>query len=122
MTTTDDETPIRISGPVGLLATVPMMLGFHPTNSLVMMCVSGRRRKVGPVARVDLPPGHDRAMAAHLARHALQHADEVVLVSYQSFRRRPPLLDDVLREMARVGMEVMDARAHLSPELLTKAA
>ena len=109
MTTTDDETPIRISGPVGLLATVPMMLGFHPTNSLVMMCVSGRRRKVGPVARVDLPPGHDRAMAAHLARHALQHADEVVLVSYQSFRRRPPLLDDVLREMARVGMEVMDA-------------
>jgi len=109
MTTTDDETPIRISGPVGLLATVPMMLGFHPTNSLVMMCVSGRRRKVGPVARVDLPPGHDRAMAAHLAMHALQHADEVVLISYQSFRRRPPLLDDVLREMGKVGVEVMDA-------------
>ena len=33
MTTTDDETPIRVSGPVGLLAMVPMMLGFHPTTA-----------------------------------------------------------------------------------------
>ena len=48
------------------------------------MCLSGRRRKVGPVARVDLPPGHDRPLAAHLAMHALHHADEVVVISYQT--------------------------------------
>lgn len=109
MTTTEDETPIRISGPVGLLATVPTMLGFHPTNSLVLMCLSGQRRRVGPVARVDLPPGHDRAMAKHLTLHALNHADEVVLICYQNSRRRPPLLDDVLCELARAGIDVMDA-------------
>ena len=109
MTPTDNVTPIRVSGPVGLLATVPSLLGFHPTNSLVMMCLSGERRRVGPVARVDLPLGHDRAMAIQLTRHALMHADEVVLVSYQDTRRRPPLLDDVLRELATAGMDVMDA-------------
>ena len=84
MTTTDDVTPIRVSGPAGLLAVVPTMLGFHPSNSLVLMCLSGERRRVGPVARVDLPPGHDRPLAARLTMHALNHADEVVVISYQT--------------------------------------
>lgn len=109
MTTTDDATPIRVSGVAGLLATVPSMLGFHPTNSLVLMCLTGDRRQVGPVARVDLPYGHDREMAAQLTSHALNHADEVVLICYQTSKRRPPLLDDLLRELASAGMDVMDA-------------
>jgi hypothetical protein len=109
MTTTGDVTPIKVSGPAGLLAAVPPMLGFHPTNSLVLMCVSGNRRRVGPVARVDLPAGHDRAMAKQLTRHARNHADEVVVISYQEGRKRPPLLDDVLVELDRAGVPVMEA-------------
>ena len=109
MTTTDDVTPIRISGPAGLLAVVPTMLGFHPTNSLVLMCISGGRRRVGPVARVDLAKGHDHAMAEQLTNHARRHADEVVVISYQNSRRRPPMLDDLLSALARAGIDVMDA-------------
>ncbi len=109
MTTTDDVAPIRISGPAGLLAAVPPLLGFHPTNSLVLLCLSGGRRRVGPVARVDLPQGHDRAMATQMARHALAHADEVAVVCYLKGTRRPPLLDDLLGELARSGVDVMDA-------------
>ena len=109
MTTTDDVTPIRISGPAGLLAVVPSMLGFHPTNSLVLMCISGGRRRVGPVARVDLAKGHDHAMAEQLTNHARRHADEVVVISYQTSRRRPPMLDDLLSALARAGIDVMDA-------------
>lgn len=85
------------------------MLGFHPTNSLVLMCLSGRRRRVGPVARVDLGSGHDKRLARHLTGHAQRHADEVVVVCYQSTRRRAPLLDDLLRELKRGGVDVMDA-------------
>jgi hypothetical protein len=102
-------TPIRVSGATGLLAAVPPMLGFHPTNSLVLMCVSGNRGRIGPVARVDLPAGHDRAMAKQLTRHARNHADEVVVISYQEGRKRPPLLDDVLVELDRAGVAVMEA-------------
>ena len=61
------------------------------------------------MARVDLPPGHDRAMAEHLTGHARSHADEVVVICYQNSRRRPPLLDDLLAELARGGIDVMDA-------------
>ncbi len=109
MTTTDDVAPIRVSGPAGLLAAVPPLLGFHPTNSLVLLCLSGGRRRVGPVARVDLPQGHDRAMASQLTRHAVQHADEVAVVCYLKGTKRPPLLDDLLGELARAGVDVMDA-------------
>jgi hypothetical protein len=109
MTTTGAVTPITITGPDGLLAIVPTMLGFHPKNSLVLICLSGCRRRVGPVARVDLPAGHDRALAAHLAGHAVRHADEVAIVVYQDGRRRPPLLGDVVSALARSGIAVMDA-------------
>ena len=84
MTTTDDLVPLKVSGPRGLLAVVPSMLGFHPQESVVMLCLHGPRRRVGPVARVDLPPGRDRPLAEHLAEHARRYADEVVVVSYQS--------------------------------------
>ena len=44
--------------------------------------------------------------------HALNHADEVVVVCYQdSRRRRPPLLDDLLASWPRRGVDVMDAIA-----------
>lgn len=109
MSTTNEKTALRITGPDGLLAAVPIMLGFHPTDSLVVICLAGGGRRVGPVARVDLPPGHDRQMAVQLAGHALNHADAVVLVTYQDTRRRPPLLTDVVAEMKRAGVEVLEA-------------
>jgi hypothetical protein len=109
MTTTDDVTPIRVSGPAGLLAVQTTMQEFNPTYSLVLMCMTGGRLRVGPVARVDLPPGHDRPLAAQLTSHALHHADEVVVISYQESRRRPPLLDDLLGTLARAGVDVLDA-------------
>lgn len=109
MSATDDVAPIQISRPAGLLAAVPPMLGFHPTNSLVLLCLAGRRRRIGPVARVDLPEGHDRVLAAQLTAHALRHADEVAVVCYLRGKRRPAILDDLLEELARAGVDVMDA-------------
>jgi hypothetical protein len=76
MTTTDDLVPLKVSGPEGLLAAVPTMLGFHPRDSLVLLCLTGPRRRVGPVARVDLPPGRDRPLANQLTDHARRYADE----------------------------------------------
>lgn len=100
---------IRLSGPAGLLAAVPTMLGFHPTDSIVLMCMNGDRNTLGPVARVDLPPGRDRQLVAQLTGTALTHADRVAVICYPRRRRRPAILDDLIEELVYAGVGVVAA-------------
>lgn len=101
------DTRIKISGPAGLLAAVPNMLGFHPTDSIVLMCMTGERNALGPVARVDLPRGRDRGLVRHLTGTALTHADRVAVACYPRRRRRPVILDDLLDELIYAGIGVL---------------
>ena len=101
------EPRIRISGPRGLLAAVPNMLGFHPTDSLVLMSFTGDRFTLGPVARVDLPHGRDPKLVRYLTGVALTHADCVALVCYPRRRRRPVILNDLISELGQAGVGVM---------------
>ena len=103
------EPRISISGPSGLLAAVPNMLGFHPTDSLVVMCFTGERYVLGPVARVDLPRGRDPELVRYLTGTALTHADCVAVVCYPRRRRRPAILDDLIAELGNAGVGVMTA-------------
>ena len=53
----------RLAGPGELAAALPVLLGFVPQESLVLVCLQGRR--VGLIARYDLPPPeHDGVLAA----------------------------------------------------------
>lgn len=104
-----EEPRIRLNGPSGLVAAVPSSLGFHPTNSLVLMCFSGDRHALGPVARVDLPRGRDRPLARQLTATALCHADDVAVVCYPRTRRRPPVLDQLLGDLDAVGVGLLAA-------------
>jgi hypothetical protein len=45
---------LRISGPEDVAVTIPHVLGFHPTESLVLVGLRGPRRRMGLTARVDL--------------------------------------------------------------------
>lgn len=60
-------TPIRVSDPADLVAAVPVLLGFRPRESLVLVSLGGRSgRRIGLTLRVDLPPPeHSRAVAEH---------------------------------------------------------
>ena len=114
MTTTDDITTVRLTGRSGLLAAVPAMLGFHPQESLVMVCMAGPRRRVGPVIRVDLtdptdPTAPFDAPIAQLQHHADQYSDEVALICYTEQAGRPKLLDDALVGLQSAGVVVLDA-------------
>ncbi len=108
MTTTDDVPPTRVTGPTGLLAAIPAVLGFHPRRSLVLVCLSGPRRRMGPVIRVDLPAARDRAQALTLTRYAQRYADEVAVVAFQETRARRPLLDQLLRALESAEIPVME--------------
>ena len=73
-------TPIQVTGAEGILGTIPVMLGFHPTDSLVVLGLSGPRRTVGPVARIDLEP--DPASIRALGDALAQHVTHAIAVIY----------------------------------------
>lgn len=100
------ETPIKLKGTAGLLAAVPHSLGFHPANSIVLMCFSGQHR-LGPVARFDLPRGGDDELIRQVVGAAVLHAEEVVVVCYLRTRRRPALLDGLLAQLDAGGIDIM---------------
>ena len=48
---------VRLRGGADLITALPVLLGFHPRDSLVLVAIGGRSgRRVGLTVRVDLPP------------------------------------------------------------------
>lgn len=47
-------TVVRVAGPEDLLSYIPYRLGFRPAESVVAVSLTGPRRRVGLVARVDV--------------------------------------------------------------------
>lgn len=97
--TTSPRPALRINNPGEVLAAVPTILGFHPTDSVVLVTVSKAdpraapdgdhtdRSQVGPVLRTDLPPPDAsppalRAFAEAIARRlvACRAAGVVIMV------------------------------------------
>lgn len=74
---------VKVTGEAGAFGAVAALLGFHPTDSLVLLCLRGPRRQVGPVIRVDLEAGQVPAgIATTFAAYADQHADEVLVMTF----------------------------------------
>lgn len=94
--------------PEDLLALVPVVLGFTPTESVVMLTFGPRRAFH---ARIDLPPpeaAHEvlEALRAPALRHAV---DRVVLVLYARDARPAERVGRVLRRGLReAGIDVID--------------
>jgi hypothetical protein len=64
------EPPVRV-GTEGLLAAVPVLIGFRPRDSLVLIGTGGPRgRRVGLTLRVDLPPPDEPELVAALCESA----------------------------------------------------
>lgn len=67
----DERYSARISDPGEVAAAVPHLLGFHPTESLVLITLGGPEGDaVGLTVRADLPPSRQAArFAASVTRH-----------------------------------------------------
>jgi hypothetical protein len=60
---------VRLSGPGDLVATIPHLFGFVPTESVVLLGLHGPRKRINLTLRLDLcPPEHDQVVAEDLAR------------------------------------------------------
>ena len=65
-------TTLTARGPEDLLAAVPVVLGFHPQESLVMLTFGALRSFH---ARLDLPSAPDDEEMAEVRAEALAHHD-----------------------------------------------
>lgn len=99
-----------------MLAAIPALLGFHPTDSLVVVCLQGVPRRAGPVLRIDLPAPADSGprMVDTLIEQVGRHAREVLVIGYRRDAGPSPgpwadVLDRTVRALARSGIEVLDA-------------
>lgn len=117
MTTNPEPTVIKLRTPPDIVAAMPVLIGFHPSESLVLMCMHGERKRAGLTMRVDLPdPGdHDRFVAEMAARCAREKADAVIAVCYteapDTGHRLPrgDLVDTLLDELGRHGVGWIEA-------------
>lgn len=102
-------THITLRGPGDVVAALPYQLGYHPTDSVVLVSLEGRR--TGLVARCDLPPPEALPEAAEavlgpVLRHPLTAA---VLVGYESVPDAAvPLLLALVEGLERRGVDVLD--------------
>jgi hypothetical protein len=74
---------IKLTSPNELLAVVPYVLGFHPTNSIMVLCLTDNR--LGLTQRLDLPRPQDAHRVASALMPSLmgESPDSVILIGYE---------------------------------------
>ena len=104
--------PVRVAGLAELLAGLPVLFGFRPTDSLVVICLEEPRGRVGFRLRVDLPPPEQcEQLALHLVDVLRRNVAGVVLVVACS--DEPVVADPAVRALVgrlrSAGIQVRDA-------------
>ena len=120
--TTPPPTTIRICRPGDLIASVPGLLGFNPSRSLVVLCMEGHpASRVGLVMRLDLPdplrvdPDGEAALVEQISVLCSRRAAPaiiVIVVEDRAAGATPPhreLLAALRDACEEVGTELLDA-------------
>src|SRR5674476_1580794 len=105
----DMTTAITLKSPHELLAIVPFVLGFRPTNSIVVLCLSHNR--LGRTQRLDLPhPEHARQVVLALRPSlVVEDPDSVVLIGYENHAGdSEPALESLTAALQSREVEIHD--------------
>ena len=108
MNTTPRRSSIQLRSPAGLLATIPHLLGFHPTTSLVVVGITAAGR-VQAAFRYDLPDPPGPKAAADIAAHAVHtlashQLPTAVVAGYGPGRLVTPVADALRVAAPRAGV------------------
>lgn len=109
-----DARPVtRLSGPGDAVAMIPYLLGFTPTESLVVIALQGPRRRFGPCFRIDLSSDTEAisAQADYVRALVRHHRFNPVMVFAFSSRAEPAdaALSAVQARLSAAGVGVLDA-------------
>jgi hypothetical protein len=107
-----EQLVLSIRGPADLLAVTPYVLGYHPSDSIVILGLSDTR--IVFAARTDLPesdddPGAYARSVAKVAGIAARQATEAMLVGYGAAEAVTPVIDLARRCLATHGLPVREA-------------
>jgi hypothetical protein len=118
MSTTPGRPPVRVSSLTGLLAVIPHLLGFTPTDSLVVVGVGRSAGRIQVAFRYDLPDPPKADAAAAIAAHAAgvlarQEVTMAVAVGYGPGRLVTPVADAIRQSVPGASIDVRDVlRVH----------
>jgi hypothetical protein len=111
---------VKAKQPADFLIALPRLLGYTPSNSIVIQTFQNRRTAAS--LRVDLPPPADRANPVAVADAIIRlisrvpEVDAILVAIYtdeewQAPDRppRPTLVDSIVARMASAGLGVVDA-------------
>ncbi|GAA0451423.1 hypothetical protein Ade02nite_76390 [Paractinoplanes deccanensis] len=102
------ECSISIRRSAELITATPFLIGFHPTDSIVVVGVAGRR--IVFVARHDLPPpGEELDTAPLVATAEKQRIDCFALIGYGSATAVAGAVRPTILALKRAGLRVFEA-------------
>lgn len=108
--TSIESSRLFVRSPADLIIAVPYLLGFHPTESVVVVAM--RDRQLIFAARADLPAsGEGPAELADQLTLVIyrQGADAVAVLGYGRPERVTPVVDAVRTAVIRCGLRVVEA-------------
>jgi hypothetical protein len=102
------EPRLRLRGPVDVLAAIPYLIGYQPTDSIVVLAMRGRRLFF--TVRDDLPDADevDDAVSSVLDMVGRRSVSGVLLVAYGSEERARPVLFGLRDECHAAGFAVLE--------------
>ncbi|CAN5718822.1 hypothetical protein BH24ACT13_BH24ACT13_07150 [soil metagenome] len=112
------QTVVKFSTTDDILGVLPYRIGFVPSESVVMMCMVGPRRRDELVVRVDLLPDdqHEVTTGQLLAAVDRVKASTVFVACYTEAADdtagvlpRRPLIDGLVERLQKRGVDVLDA-------------
>lgn len=125
-------TNVRLSSPGSVVASIPLMFGFHPEDSLVVLGLTstpgGDKERVRTGVRIGLDQirGHEREAAADLAQRLQDHgADSALLVAFgprgaTGVKARPDCCRKLMAAVrAQLGAGPKDERVHVVDAIYT---
>ncbi|MCL2581263.1 MAG: DUF4192 domain-containing protein [Streptosporangiales bacterium] len=104
---------VRVSGPASLLALVPHLLGFQPTDSVVVIGTAPPTGQIRLTLRYDLPDPPDEEIAREIARHATevlaaQELQTAAVAGYGSGPAVTPVADALRERAGQAGLEITE--------------
>jgi hypothetical protein len=108
----NDRKPVRIrvTQPGELLAILPRLLGYVPSDSLVVVGLTEPRGQIGVVFRYDLPPLEHMPEVVNHATSILarQNMARAVVVGYGTGQQITPRADAFRQGAAAAGLDLKD--------------